>query len=150
MSITYSSTSGFNFFDIGSNADKWEYCAPVGSFKPNYYRVFDIMGNVWEFTLSSSPLKFPGPIRNPIERASQSYGKRAVVRGDAWTSSRFNEYRVGPNVALHFPRSVPIEGDEMIDDDLGFRCVINVDNDGNPDLNYLEDNRLWNSPLQGK
>ena len=28
--------------------DKWMYCAPVGSFQPNGYGLYDVAGNTWE------------------------------------------------------------------------------------------------------
>ena len=48
--------------------DKWQYTAPVGSFKPNGYELYDMAGNVWEWCQDSY----------------DSDQKRKVLRGGSW------------------------------------------------------------------
>ena len=53
-------------------ADRWAFTAPSGSFAPNAYGLFDMIGNVWEWTSDAFKQKeWPG------------YDMR-VVRGGSW------------------------------------------------------------------
>ncbi|MDQ3170640.1 MAG: formylglycine-generating enzyme family protein, partial [Acidobacteriota bacterium] len=53
-------------------ADRWAFTAPAGSFAPNGYGLFDMIGNVWEWTSELFRQKeWPG------------YDMR-VVRGGSW------------------------------------------------------------------
>ena len=53
-------------------ADRWAFTAPAGSFAPNGYGLFDMVGNVWEWT--SEPFK---------QKEWPGYEMR-VVRGGSW------------------------------------------------------------------
>ena len=103
-----------NYVDI-EGKDKWQYCAPTGSFNPNRYGLYDMAGNVWEWCAdwyeegyyTSSPLKDPpGP----------SIGRIRVLRGGAWyyaADALRVTYRIG-----RYPTAANFG--------YGFRCVAEV------------------------
>jgi len=63
-----------NCNDIGGR-DKWGYCAPVGSLKPNGYGLYDMSGNVWEWCQGSYD----------TDITSSDHNSR-VLRGGSWDS----------------------------------------------------------------
>ena len=85
-----------NYFGTGGK-DKWEYCAPVGSLKPNGYGLYDMSGNVWEW----------------CQDWYDSDHDSRVLRGGSWNLSTINlraAYRDDVN---------PTDSS----DSYGFRCV---------------------------
>lgn len=70
---------------VNTNDDGYEGTAPVGSFKPNGYGLYDMLGNVWEWT---NDWYRPGHMREPVINPS---------------GPSFNLIRLAPN---EFPRRV--------------------------------------------
>jgi len=77
---------------IGSNkancsnsscGDRFKYTAPVGSFAPNPFKLFDTAGNVWEWVQDWHDNKYysHSPTRDP---KGPSTGKSRVLRGGGW------------------------------------------------------------------
>ena len=64
-----------NYSDIGGR-DKWEYCAPVGSFKPNGYGLYDMGGNVWEWCQD----RYDSDKTSRILRGGSWYGNTVSLR----------------------------------------------------------------------
>ena len=99
-----------NFSDkIGEKSGKWEgstgwiksaddghmYTAPVGSYPPNGYGLYDMAGNVWEWCFDAYDANFyaSSPPRNPIAGIivtsttdnSITVNESRVLRGGSWT-----------------------------------------------------------------
>ncbi len=66
--------------------DGYAFTAPVGSYKPNAFGLYDMMGNVWQWTGDwySAGYYRISPRMNPRGPAS---GLRRVPRGGSWRSS---------------------------------------------------------------
>ena len=85
-----------NYYGTGGE-DIWKKAAPVGSFKPNEYGLFDVSGNVWEW----------------CQDWYSSNQEDKVLRGGDW-SDRIGTLRVGLR-----NNYAPASGNAFY----GFRCV---------------------------
>jgi len=59
--------------------DGYAQTAPVGRFKPNAFDLFDMLGNVWEWTCSEFESKYAGK-----EQRCANGGSRFALRGGSW------------------------------------------------------------------
>lgn len=91
--------------------DRFEFTAPVRQFDPNGYGLFDMFGNVWEFTADYFADKYyaESPKQDPPGPAS---GKERVLRGGSWDSDPAKHLRISF-------RKKGLGGNIV-----GFRCVI--------------------------
>ena len=92
-----SKARGYANYGVTDGKDKWEYCAPVGSFKPNGYGLYDMGGNVWEW----------------CQDRYDSDKTRRVLRGGSWLSNTY-----GLRAALRNVSNA--SGTYVVS---GFRCV---------------------------
>lgn len=65
--------------------DQWMYTAPVGSFAPNRFGLYDMMGNVWEWVGDCWNETYANAPTNGSAWQSGKCGER-VIRGGSWYS----------------------------------------------------------------
>jgi formylglycine-generating enzyme required for sulfatase activity len=92
--------------------DRWKQTAPVGSFPPNGFRLYDMVGNVFEWT-ASVDREYPYRGEQPGDSESR---EARVIRGGSWASNR-QDLRVSGR-----GNDPPVARNDVI----GFRCARDV------------------------
>lgn len=91
----WSSADARNFANYGSDQccapfaggrDNWLYTSPVGSFPPNAFGLYDMLGNVWQRTEDCGQENYSGAPSDGSPWLSGSNCATRVVRGGAWFS----------------------------------------------------------------
>ncbi len=63
--------------------DDYVYTAPVGRFRANAYGLYDMLGNVWEWTCSKYEENYSGAERQCLGKNNANSARR-VLRGGSW------------------------------------------------------------------
>jgi formylglycine-generating enzyme len=101
--------------------DGYESTSPVGAFPPNGYGLFDMAGNVWEWTADwwTVPHQPPAPCCSPMAEPAPTPGQpfgRKVIKGGS--------HLCAPNYCLRFrPAARQPETLDTSTCHLGFRCA---------------------------
>jgi formylglycine-generating enzyme required for sulfatase activity len=71
------------FGPMAAGADRWLYTSPVGAFPPNPFGLYDMAGNVWQFTEDCWRDSYEGAPSDGSPRGEAKCDER-VVRGGSW------------------------------------------------------------------
>jgi len=77
--------------------DRFKYTAPIGSFKPNSFGLYDTAGNVWEWTCSEYEDKYRGKEQQCVKVIDVK--NLFVLRGGSWYNTK---QRLRPTYRLSY------------------------------------------------
>ncbi len=103
--------------------DGYERTSPVGAFPPNGYGLFDVTGNVWEWTADLWSDHATRPCCAP--RAANGGFERRVIKGGS--------HLCAPSYCLRYrPAARQGEAVDTSTSHIGFRCVVRAGERGGP------------------
>jgi formylglycine-generating enzyme required for sulfatase activity len=115
--------------------DGFEGTSPVGTFPPNGYGLFDMAGNVWEWTCDFFTPRHPdegaGPCcapHNPrVTSPEQSYGRGLPGENIPRRVTKGGSHLCAPNYCLRYrPAARQAQMIESSTTHIGFRCIVRV------------------------
>jgi formylglycine-generating enzyme required for sulfatase activity len=104
-----------------SGANGWVGTSPVGSFPANEFGLYDMIGNVWEWTVSAYATRHDSEVESCCSpdasvRVSDS---RRVLKGGS--------YLCAPEYCLRYrPAARSPQSDDTSTTHIGFRCVMDI------------------------
>jgi formylglycine-generating enzyme required for sulfatase activity len=70
--------------------DQWAFTSPVGSFPPNAWGLYDMVGNVWEWVQDCYVQDYDGAPTDGSARRSGLFDCTPVIRGGSWANNPMN------------------------------------------------------------
>lgn len=101
------------FPNCNTGADGWQNTAPARSFAPNGYGLYNMVGNVWEWTAEPFPLK---SLDESVARNMESISGVKVLKGGSYLCHRSYcyRYRIAARISNSPDSATPHQGFRVV------------------------------------